>query len=73
MKIKVIGLFFILVSSSVLTGCAGKTVLLTNKKGDLQKCEVSTTGAVMGGVIARNMAIDDCVEQYEAIGYKKVK
>ena len=72
MKTKVIVLF-VLLSSGVLTGWAGKTVLLKNNIGEIEKCEVSTTGAVMGGLIARNMAIEDCIEQYEAAGYKRIK
>lgn len=66
-------LIVVLAGALAVAGCAGRTVLMQNPKGELAKCEVSTTGAVMGGVIARDMAIDNCVDQYEAAGYRKVK
>jgi len=72
MKTKVI-ILFVLLSSGVLTGCAGKTVLLKNNIGEIEKCEVSTTWPVFARLIARNMAKDDCIKQYEAAGYKRIK
>lgn len=56
----------------VLAGCAGRTVLLRNHQGDLQKCEVSAASTYLTGVIIRDMTIKQCVDEYGRAGYQPV-
>ena len=62
----------LLAALTFVAGCAGKTVLMRNEAGDIQKCEVSTTGAVLGGVIARDMSLKNCEKEWSAAGYKRI-
>lgn len=62
----------LVVVSVMLAGCAGKTVLMRNQAGDVQRCEVSTTGAVLGGIIARDMALKQCEKEFRAAGYSRI-
>lgn len=56
----------------LLSGCTGKTVLLKNDRGDLQKCEVGAGSTYLTGVIIRDMTIDQCVSEYRKAGYAPV-
>ncbi len=60
----------VLITMAGLSGCAGRTVHMQDKQGHKIDCEVSTTSAMMTGVLVRDSAIDDCVEQHKAAGYK---
>lgn len=51
-------------------GCAGRIVHLENDQGTHLTCEVSTTSAMMTGVIVRDSSIDDCVRSHKAAGFK---
>lgn len=63
---------FLTVVVALLTGCAGRTVLLANDKGLIAKCEVSTAATMWTGIIIRNMTINNCVSEFERAGYKRV-
>ncbi len=67
-KLTVLGVIFFGV-----VGCSGKMVLLKNDKGEMVKGEVTQNEAMVAGVINRDLSIEDCVKQYEAAGYRKVK
>ncbi len=63
---KIISIFLLF----VIIGCAGgRTVLLKNKKGDIQRCEVSAGDAQRTGVIGRDITINNCIKAYEEAGY----
>jgi len=53
-----------------IVGCAGRIVHMENDQGNKIDCKVSTTSAMLTGVLVRDSAIDDCIKQHEAAGYK---
>mgnify|MGYP003436132933 CR=1 FL=1 len=59
-------------STILISGCAGKVALLKNQEGDVAKCEVSSGDTMLTGVIIRDMTINNCIEEYEKAGYKKI-
>lgn len=60
------------VTVAALSGCTGKTVLLKDSRGDLQKCEVSAGSTYLTGVIIRDMTIEQCIAEYRKAGYSPV-
>ena len=69
MKPTILAIFISLLSIGV-TGCAGRIVHLESAQGAHVTCEVSTTSAVMTGVIVRDNSIESCVQQHKAAGFK---
>lgn len=55
-----------------MAGCAGKTVLMKNDRGDLEKCEVSAASTYLTGIIIRDMTIKQCVAEYQKAGFMPV-
>jgi hypothetical protein len=56
----------------IVSGCAGKTILLKNDKGDVVRCEVSAGDAMSHGIFIRDRTLSNCIKEYEAAGYKRV-
>lgn len=56
----------------LLSACTGKTVLMRNDLGVVQKCAVSASSEMMTGAFMASRNIDNCVEQWQKVGYKKV-
>ncbi|MBL1274495.1 MAG: hypothetical protein COB30_000240 [Ectothiorhodospiraceae bacterium] len=44
---------------------------MQNDKGDVQKCEVTANEEMMTGAFMSGLQVDRCVEQWEALGYRK--
>ncbi len=62
----------VLLAALIVSGCVGKTVLLRNDKGDLARCEVSGGDAMLQGILIRDATLSNCINQYEAAGYKRI-
>ena len=60
------------ISFLATTGCTGRIVRLENDQGTRLNCEVSTLSAMMTGVLIRDAAIDKCVSEHEAAGFKVI-
>ncbi len=56
-----------------LYGCVAGTVLMKNDKGEIAKCEAGTAAALVGGYVGTRLQVNSCVEQYEAVGYRRVQ
>lgn len=63
--------FFVIMMILFTTACTGRLVLMQNDKGDVQKCEVTANEEIMTGAFMSGRQVDRCVEQWEALGYKK--
>ena len=53
-------------------GCTGQMIMLENEQGQRVKCEVSTTSAMLTGVLMRDAKMEKCVNEYKGQGYTKV-
>ena len=62
----------LIASTALLASCAGRIVHMENGQGDRIKCEVSMGSAMMTGVLVRDSAIDSCVRDKEAAGFKVI-
>ena len=60
----------ILVTILFLSACTGRIVRMQDERGHNINCEVSTTSAMMTGVLVRDNSIDECIKQHKAAGYK---
>lgn len=56
----------------LLIGCAGRTVLLVNEEGELARCEYTATDAFFGTFVGGYIQIQNCIEEYERVGYKPI-
>lgn len=54
----------------LVAGCVPPMVLLRGRNGDIVRCEAG--GAMASGYIGGAVSISNCVESYEAIGYRRV-
>ena len=55
----------------IAESCTGRLILMQNDKGDVQKCEVTANEEMMTGAFMSGLQVDRCVEQWEALGYRK--
>ena len=63
-------IIIIIAATLTLSGCAGRIVHMENSQGAKITCKVSTTSAMLTGVIARDSSIRECVNDKKAAGFK---
>lgn len=65
------GMRWLWVVAVVSSGCVAPMALMRNEQGDLQRCD-GATAQISGGLIGADLAVQECVRQYEAAGYRRV-
>lgn len=56
---------------SLLSGCYADSVMLQGPNCEIVRCDPAA--AMSGGYIGTRIAVDQCVEQYERMGYVDTK
>jgi hypothetical protein len=56
----------------IVSGCAGKAILLKNDEGGVVRCEASGHRIAGRGIFIRDRPLSNCIKEYEAAGYKRV-
>lgn len=55
-----------------ITACTGRTVYMKNEAGETTKCSVEMAAAMFSGVILRDSAIERCIHEKKAEGFRVV-
>jgi hypothetical protein len=64
----------VIVLTLAASGCMStRMVLMKDRKGNIAQCQANGAYQQAGGYIAVSAGINDCVRQYEALGYERVE